>query len=93
MKTLVEKLFGDHTYLVIDEVSNRFNFCDLVDIDEQLIGDLENGTEYKLSEQLPEDVKRAVDTMVANDVIIEDYTGIVRYENDAATYYVLVWEE
>jgi hypothetical protein len=90
MKTL-ENLINEKTYQVIDEVSNRFNFCDLVDIDEQLIGYLENGTEYKLSEQLPEDVKRAVDTMVENYVKIEDFTGVVRFENDDTTYYLLTW--
>ncbi len=88
MKTL-ENLINEKTYQVIDQVSNRFNFCDLVDIDEQLIEDAENGVEFELTEQLPEDVKRAVDTMITNDVKIEDFTGIVTFENDDTTYYLL----
>jgi len=90
MKTL-ENLIGERTFQVIDQVSNRFNFCDLVDIDEQLIEDAENGTEYELTEQLPEDVERAVLTMIENDVEIEDFTGIVSFENDDTTYYLLTW--
>lgn len=90
MKTL-ENLINEKTYQVIDQVSNRFNFCELVDIDEQLIEDSENGTEYELTEQLPEDVKRAVDTMIENDVKIEDFTGIVTFENEDTTYYILTW--
>lgn len=90
MKTL-ENLINEKTYQVIDQVSNRFNFCELVDIDEQLIEDSENGTEYELTEQLPEDVKRAVDTMIENYVKIEDFTGVVRFENDDTTYYLLTW--
>ena len=78
-------------YQVIDQESNRFNFCDLVDVDEQLIEDAENGVEFELNEQLPEDVKRAVDTMITNDVKIEDFTGIVRFENDDTIYYLLTW--
>jgi len=90
MKTL-ENLINEKTYQVIDQASNRFNFCDLVDIDEQLIEDAENGVEFELTEQLPEDVKRAVDTMKTNDVKIEDFTGIVSFENDDTTYYLLTW--
>jgi hypothetical protein len=90
MKTL-ENLINEKTYQVIDQVSNRFNFCELVDIDKQLIEYAENGTEYELTEQLPEDVKRAVDTMITNDVKIEDFTGVVRFENEDTTYYLLTW--
>lgn len=90
MKTL-ENLINEKTYQVIDQVSNRFNFCDLVDIDEELVEDAKNGTEYELTELLPEDVKRAVDTMITNGVIIEDFTGIVTFENDDTTYYLLTW--
>lgn len=90
MKSL-ENLINDKTYQVIDHPSNRYNFCGLVDIDEQLIVDAENGTEYELTEQLPEDVQRAVDTMVMNHVEIDDYTGIVSFENDNTTYYLLTW--
>lgn len=90
MKTL-ENLINEKTYQVIDQVSNRFNFCELVDIDEQLIEYSKNGTEFDLSEELPEDVKRAIDTMVENDVKIENFTGVVRFEDDDTTYYLLTW--
>ena len=90
MKTL-ENLINEKTYQVIDQVSNRFNFCELVDIDEQLVEDSENGTEYELTEQLPINVKRAVDTMIENDVKIEDFTGIVTFKNEDTTYYLLTW--
>lgn len=89
----MKNLINEKTYQVSDHASNRFNFYDLVEIDEQLIADAENGTEYELTEQLPEDVKRAVDTMIENDVKIEDFTGVVRFENDDTTYYVLTWNE
>lgn len=89
--TNLENLINGKTYQVIDQQSNRFNFCDLVDIDEQLIEDSENGVEFKLTEQLPEDVKRAVDTMIENDVKIEDFTSIIRFENNDTIYYLLAW--
>ena len=89
--TTLENLINEKTYQVIDQESNRFNFCELVDIDEQLIEDSENGTEYELTEQLPEDVKRAVDTMIENYVKIEDFTGIITYEENDTTYYLLTW--
>ena len=90
MKTL-ENLINEKTYQVIDQVSNRFNFCGLVEIDEQLLEDASYAEEFDLNEQLPEDVKRAVDTMIENDVKIEDFTAIVRFENDDTTYYLLTW--
>ena len=90
MKTL-ENLIGDYTYQVIDQSSNKFNFCELVEIDQQLVEDSENGTEYQLTEQLPEDVKRAIDTMIENDLKIEEYTGVVTFDNDDTTYYLLTW--
>lgn len=90
MKTL-ENIINERTYQVIDQESNRFNFCDLVDVDDQLIENAENGVEFELNEQLPEDVKRAVDTMITNDVKIEDFTGVVRFENDDTIYYLLTW--
>lgn len=90
MKTL-EKLIGDSTYMVTDNEANRFSFCDLVYIDNQLVEAAKDGVEFDLKQSLlPEDVKLAIETMITNDVIIEDFTGIVRYENDADTYYVLV---
>jgi hypothetical protein len=95
MKTELENLIGDHTYVVVDHESNRFNFCDLVYIDNQLVEAAKDGVEFDLKEQslLPEDVQRAIDVMAENDVELEDYTGIIRYENDDITYYLLLWEE
>ena len=89
--TTLENLINEKTYQVIDQESNRFNFCDLIDIDEQLIEDTEYADEYQLSEELPEDVQRAVNTMIENDVKIEDFTGIITYEENDTTYYLLTW--
>jgi len=92
---ILEKLIGDSTYMVTDHEANRFNFCGLLYIDNQLVEAAKAGIEFDLKQQslLPEDVKLAIETMITNDVIIEDFTGIVRYENDDITYYVLVWEQ
>ena len=87
----IKRLIGEWSYMVIDSPSNRFNFCDLVEIDEAILADAENGTEWSLSDNLPEDVRRAVDTMENNDVNISDFTGVVTYDDDDYTYYVLVW--
>jgi len=87
----LENLIGEKTYQVIDQESNRFNFCELVEIDEQLLEDAENANEYQLSEELPEDVKRAIETMVDNYVKIADFTGVITFENDDTTYYLLTW--
>lgn len=91
MKTL-EKLIGDSTYMVVDHESNRFNFCDLVYIDNQLVEAAKDGIEYNLKQPStqPEDVKRAIDVMAENDVEMNDYTGIVTFDSDDDTYYVLV---
>ena len=87
----IKRLIGEWSYMVIDSPSNRFNFCDLVEIDKAILADAENGTEWSLSDNLPEDVRRAVDTMENNDVNISDFTGVVTYDDDDYTYYVLVW--
>lgn len=94
MKTL-EKLIGDSTYVVVDHESNRFIFCGLMDIDNQLVEAAKDGVEFDLKEQslLPEDVQLAIETMITNDVIIEDFTGIITFDRGADTYYVLVWEQ
>lgn len=85
-----ENRVNDFTYLVIDQVSNRFNFCGAVEIDD-FINFIKDGTEYQLTGQLPEDVKSSIDTMIENDVIIDDFSGVVRFENDETTYYLLTW--
>jgi hypothetical protein len=91
MKTELENLIGDHTYVVVDHESNRFNFCDLVYIDNQLVEAAKDGVEFDfdLKELLPQDVQRAIDVMAENDVELEDFTGIIRFERDDDTYYVL----
>ena len=87
----LENLIGEWSYLVIDNQSNRFNFCNMFEIDEAMLADAENGTEYELTEQLPGDVSKAIDTMITNDVKIEDFTGVVRFEKEDTTYYLLTW--
>ncbi len=90
MKKEIKEMAGEKTYLVIDQVSNRFNFCELVDVDE-LMQLIEDGKEYKLTGRLPADVSTAVETMIDNDCKIEDFTGVVRFKNGEITYYVLTW--
>jgi len=93
MKTL-EKLIGDSTYVVVDNLSNRFNFIGLITIAEDTFGDAvntaENVAEWSLTENLPEDVQRAVDVMVENGVVLDDFTGVVTFDYDL-TYYLLTW--
>lgn len=90
MKTL-ENLIGEWSYLVIDNQSNRFNFCDMVEIDEAMLADAENGSEWDLAESTPDDVRRAVDTMAENDVKIGNFTGVVTWDDGDNTYYLLTW--
>ncbi len=86
-----EMTLGERTCLVIDQASNRFNFC-WVDVDEQLMQQIIEGREYELErQQLPKDVSTAVETMIDNDCKIEDFTGVVRFKNGETTYYVLTW--
>lgn len=90
MKTL-ENLIGEWSYLVMDNQSNRFNFCDTVEIDEAMLADAENGSEWDLAESMPDDVRRAVDTMAENDVKIGNFTGVVTWDDGDNTYYLLTW--
>jgi hypothetical protein len=86
----LKKMIGEHTYMVVDNESNRFNFCGLVYIDNQLVEAAKDGVEFDLKESLlPDDVQRAIDVMAENDVELEDFTGIIRFERDDDTYYVL----
>ncbi len=94
MKKEIKEMAGERTYLVYDQVSNRFNFCGLVEIDEQLMQLIEESLvckEYKLNEKLPTDVSTAVETMTDNDAEIENFTGVVRVEKGDKTFYVLTW--
>ena len=90
MDTL-EKLQNETTYLVIDQAANRFNFCGLVEIDEQVVADSVDGEEFDLDGTLPEDTKRVIETMTENYVDIADFTSVVRFVKDDTTYYYLTF--
>ena len=90
METL-KKLQNETTYLVIDQAANRFNFCGLVEIDEQVVADSVDGEEFDLDGNLPEDTKRAIETMTENYVDIADFTSVVRFVKDDTTYYYLTF--
>ena len=90
MDTL-EKLQNETTYLVIDQAANRFNFCGLVEIDEQVVANSVNGEEYDLDGNLPEDVKTAIEVMTENYVDIADFTSVVRFVKKDTTYYYLTF--
>ena len=90
METL-KKLQNETTYLVIDQAANRFNFCGLVEIDEQVVADSVDGEEYDLDGNLPEDTKRAIETMTENYVDIADFTSVVRFVKKDTTYYYLTF--
>ena len=90
METL-KKLQNETTYLVIDQAANRFNFCGLVEIDEQVVADSVDGEEYDLDGNLPEDVKTAIEVMTENYVDIADFTSVVRFVKDDTTYYYLTF--
>ena len=90
MNTL-EKLQNETTYLVIDQAANRFNFCGLVEIDEQVVADSVDGEEFDLDGNLPEDTKRAIETMTENYVDIADFTSVVRFVKKDTTYYYLTF--
>ena len=90
MDTL-KKSQNETTYLVIDQAANRFNFCGLVEIDEQVVADSVDGEEYDLDGNLPEDTKRAIETMTENYVDIADFTSVVRFVKKDTTYYYLTF--
>ena len=90
MDTL-EKLQNETTYLVIDQASNRFNFCGLVEVDEQVVADSVDGEEFDLDGNLPEDVKTAIEVMTENYVDIADFTSVVSFVKDDTTYYYLTF--
>ena len=90
METL-KKLQNETTYLVIDQASNRFNFCGLAEVDEQVVANSVNGEEYDLDGNLPEDVKTAIEVMTENYVDIADFTSVVRFVKKDTTYYYLTF--
>ena len=90
MKTL-ENLIGNSTYMVTDSINNRFNFFGLIEVTPELVEESENVVEWDLAEDLPEDVHRALEVMAENSVSLEDYTGVVTFDHDDGTYYLLTW--
>ena len=90
METL-KKLQNETTYLVIDQASNRFNFCGLVEVDEQVVADSVDGEEFDLDGNLPEDVKTAIEVMAENYVEIADFMSVVRFVKNDTTYYYLTF--
>ena len=94
METL-ERLIEEQTYMVVDNPSNRFNFVGLITLSEDSFRDAVNTAEnevwWDLTEDLPEDVKRAVDVMAENSVVMDDFTGIVTFDYENYTYYLLTW--
>ena len=91
MDTL-KKLQNETTYLVIDQAANRFNYCGLVEIDEQIVADSVDGEEYDLDGNLPEDVKTAIEVMAENYVEIADFMSVVRFVKNDTTYYYLIFK-
>ena len=87
----LKKLQNETTYLVIDQAANRFNFCGLVEIDEQVVADSVDGEEFDLDGNLPEDVKTAIEVMTENYVDIADFTSVVRFVKKDTTYYYLTF--
>ena len=90
MDTLA-KLQNETTYLVIDQAANRFNFCGLAEVNEQVVADSVDGEEYDLGGNLPEDVKTAIEVMTENYVDIADFTSVVRFVKKDTTYYYLTF--
>lgn len=92
----MKHLIGEQTYKVVDNPANRFNFCGLVDIDRDLVDAFEYapwGVKYTLDENLPEDVRRAIEVMRENGVTLSDFTGVVTFDDPETedTYYLLTW--
>ena len=90
MKTL-QNLIGDSTYMVTDNEANRFNFFGLIEVTPELVQEAVDAAEWNLTEDLPEDVKKAVDVMAENSVVLEDHTGVVTFDTDEETLYLLTW--
>ena len=90
MKAL-ENLIGDSTYMVTDNVSNRFNFFGLIEVTPELVEESKNVVEWNLAGPLPEDVKKAVNVMAENSVVMDDFTGIVTIYTAEEAYYLLTW--
>lgn len=90
---LLRELIGEQTFVVEDHESNRFNFFGLIEVIPEFVQEFKNVAVWDLTEDLPEDVKRALEVMAENDVEMNDFTGIITFDRDDITYYVLVGEQ
>ena len=90
MKAL-QNLIGDSTYMVADNPSNRFNFFGLIEVTPELAEMGEQAIVWALTEDLPEDVKKAVNVMAENSVVLDDFTGVVTFDTGEETFYLLTW--
>ena len=90
MKTL-EELDRDSTYMVTDNEANRFNFFGLIQVTPELVEIGKHAIEWDLTEDIPEDVQKALDVMEENNVVMDDFAGIVTFDYDDDTYYLLTW--
>jgi len=96
MKAL-RNLIGDSTYKVVDSPDNRYNFFGLVEVDNNLfeiarIAEYYN--EWDLTDNLPEDVQRAIAVMAENGADVDDFSGVITFtdhEGVEDTYYLLTW--
>jgi len=90
MKAL-QNLIGNSTYMVTDSEANRFNFFGLIEVTPELAEAPERYTEWELAQELPQDVRRALAVMAENSVVMDDYTGVVTFDTDEETCYLLTW--
>lgn len=96
MKAL-RNLIGEQTYKVVDNPENGFNFFGLVVVEGRLLKIAENAeyyTEWSLTDDLPEDVGRAINVMAENGADIVNFTGIITFTDNEGvedTYYLLTW--
>ena len=77
--------------MVTDNEANRFNFFGLIQVTPELVQEAGNVVVWDLTEDLPEDVQRALEVMAENSVSLDDYTGIVTIYTAEETYYLLTW--
>ena len=77
--------------MVTDNASNRFNFFGLVEVTPELVQEAKNVVEWDFTECVTRDVHRALEVMAENSVVLEDYTGVVTFDHDDGTYYLLTW--
>jgi len=88
---ILENLIGNSTYMVTDSENNRFNFFGLIEVTPELVEEAENVVEWDLTADLPEDVQKAVCVMAENSVSLNVFPGVVTFDTDEETYYLLTW--